>query len=141
MEITDKYLGLIHTYIYDKRRKMCGMISDLRLSNYIGGYFLSYDAYMNGLYTSIPIFVDDFEKGNVVFLMSYDTKIYNVEMENICEIQRKHIKEFFGDKFRDDMILEIYEEDRQKEIREWAEKLCSLENWTKRMNENPCCEL
>lgn len=140
MEIADKYLGLIHTYIYDKRTKMCGMISDLSIMGGIGGYGIGYTAFMNRLYSKAYIFVEDFEKGNVVFLMPYDLKCYVKETDEFRAKQRKAIQDFFGDKFREDMIMEISEEERQEEIREWEKRLCSLENWANRL-ENPCFEL
>lgn len=35
MEIDEKYLKLLNLLIYDKRTKMSGIISDLRIGNYI----------------------------------------------------------------------------------------------------------
>ncbi len=139
MEIDDKYLGLIHTLIYDKRNKMCGMISELSIMGGIGGYMVGYTAFMNRLYSKNYIFIEDFEKGNVVFLMPYDLKCYVKESDELKERQRKAIQEFFGDKFRENMIMEISEEERQKEIREWEKRWCGLELWSNKLG-NPCCE-
>lgn len=68
MVIDDKYLGLFGTYIYDKRTKMEGMISDLCIMGLPNGYTVYYNAYMNSIRSNAMICVEDFESGSVVFL-------------------------------------------------------------------------
>lgn len=131
MEIDEKYLKLLNLLIYDKRTKMSGIISDLRIGNYIGGLLISYNAFMNSQYFSQYIFIEDFENGNVVFLLPYGIKYMEKEMEEMAIQHEKAIKEFFGDKFKKDMIMRISEEDRQKEIRKWDERTSSLKNWNR----------
>lgn len=68
MVIDYKYLGLLGTYIYDKRTKMQGIISDLCVMGLPNGYTVYYNAYMNSIRSDVMICVEDFESGNVVFL-------------------------------------------------------------------------
>lgn len=51
------------------------------------------------------------------------------EMEGMAERQTEKIKAFFGDKFRENMIMRISEEERQEEIRKWEKLTLGLENW------------
>lgn len=129
MEIEDKYFSLLNLLIYDKRTGMNGIISDLRIGNYLHGLLISYSAFMNRQYHSQYIFVEDFEKGNVVFLMPYGIKYMEKEMEEMASKHEKAIRDFFGDKFREDMIMRISEDDRQKQIRYFDNLTCGLENW------------
>lgn len=129
MEIDEKYLNLLHILIYDKRTNENGIISSFVITQYIGGIGFSYQAYMNGQKPNATIFVEDFEKGNVVFLLPFGTGYMDKEMEEMAEQHTKRIKEFFGDKFRDDMIVRISEDERQAEIRKWKEIMLGLENW------------
>lgn len=132
MQIEDKYFNLIHTFIHDKRTKMNGILSSLAITRYIQGYGISYIAYMNSQNPNFHIFVEDFEKGNVVFLLPFGVKYMEKEMEETAEQDTKNIKEFFGDKFREDMIMRISEEERQEEIRKWEKLTIGLENWDRK---------
>lgn len=129
MVIEDKYFDLLHTLIYDKRRKMSGILSGFEVERQIGGYVLLFRAYMNSQNADIYIFVEDFEKGNVVFLLPFGVTYMVEEMEGMAERQTEKIKAFFGDKFRENMIMRISEEERQEEIRKWEKLTLGLENW------------
>lgn len=129
MVIEDKYFDLLHTLIYDKRRKMSGMLSDLIITRYIDGYGLSYEAFMSPIYALCHVFVEDIEAGNVVFLLPWGVDYQEEMFEEMAKNHTKKIKAFFGDKFREDMIMRISEEDRQKELRKWNELSRSLDNW------------
>ncbi len=129
MTIDDKYFNLLHTLIYDKRCRMCGILSSFEVTKYITGYGISFRAYMNTQNTNHCIFIEDFEKGNVVFLLPFGIKYKEDEVEEIAKHDLEKIKAFFGDKFRDDMIISISEDDRQNEIREWEKLTIGLENW------------
>lgn len=119
MIIDDKYLGLLGTYIYDKRTKMTGIISDLCVMGMPNGYTVYYNAYMNAIRSNAMICVEDFESGNVVFLEPFGIVYMEKEMREISEKHRKSIIGFFGEKFREDMIMRISETERQKKIKEW----------------------
>lgn len=41
------------------------------------------------------------------------------EIKEISKRRRKAICDFFGEKFREDMIVRISERERQKKIKEW----------------------
>lgn len=128
MEIEDKYLKLINLLVHDKRTKENGMICSLKIDKMLGGYCISYNA-MFGAHRYQTLFIEDFEKGNVVFLMPYGIN-YMVEMfDKMKQDNIEVIKEFFGNKFRDDMIMEISEEDRQAQIKEWEKYTNPLFNW------------
>ena len=129
MVIDDKYLGLLGTYIYDKRTKMQGIISDLCVMGLPNGYTVYYNAYMNSIRSDVMICVEDFESGNVVFLEPFGIVYMEKEMKEISKRHRKAIADFFGDKFRKDMIMRIPETERQKKIKEWEEFTYGLKEW------------
>ncbi len=129
MIIEDKYFNLLHTLIYDKRCRMCGILSSFEVTRYITGYGISFRAYMNTQNTNHSIFVEDFEKGNVVFLLPFGLNYMKKDLEKMAKRHTENIKAFFGDKFRDDMIIQISEDERQKEIRDWQKLTVGLENW------------
>lgn len=112
MELDEKYLKLLNLLIYDKRRKMNGMISGILINNYFNGIGISYQVFFSRVYANSMLFVEDIENGNVVFLLPFGVK-YNAELfDKMAEDHEKRIKEFFGDKFREDMIMRISEEER-----------------------------
>lgn len=111
MEIEDKYLKLINLLVHDKRTKSNGIICSLEIDWLIGGFYICYRAMFNyGSYKSI--YVEDFENGNVVFLIPYGRGCMEKEFEEIGKKHKQAIKEFFGEEFREDMIMEISEEER-----------------------------
>lgn len=129
MQIEDKYLNLLNLLIYDKRTGMNGIISDLRINSYFNGTLFSYNAFMNRQNTSQYIFVEDIEKGNVIFLLPYGIKYMEKEMEEMAGKHKKAIMDFFGDKFREDMVMRISEDERQKQIKYFDTLTRGLENW------------
>ena len=129
MVIDDKYLALLGTYIYDKRTKMHGTISDLCVMGLPNEYTVYYNAYMNSIRSDVMICVEDFESGNVVFLEPFGIVYMEKEMKEISKKHRKAIIDFFGDKFREDMIVKISETERQKEIKEWEKFTYALREW------------
>lgn len=129
MVIDDKYLGLLGTYIYDKRTKMHGIISDLCVMGLPNGYTVYYNAYMNSIRSDVMICVEDFESGNVVFLEPFGIVYMEKEMKEIEKRHRKAIVDFFGDKFREGMIVRISESERQKKIKEWERFTYALKEW------------
>lgn len=130
-QIEDKYFKLLHTYIYDKRRQSSGIISRISIMPLplINSVVIGYDAYISKTYSSVSIFVEDFENGSVVFLLPFSKNYKAKELEEMAERHTAAIKEFFGDKFRDDMIMRISEEERQKEIGHWGSIETGLNNW------------
>lgn len=50
-------------------------------------------------------------------------------MEEMAIEHEKAIRDFFGDKFQEDMIMRISEDDRQKQIRYFDNLTRGLENW------------
>ncbi len=129
MVIEDKYFNLLNVLVYDKRRKMSGILSSLEMMRLVSGNFVYYRAYMNYMNAECRIFVEDFEKGNVVFLLPFGVTYMEKEMEEMAERNTENIKAFFGDKFREDMIMRISEDDRQEEIRKWQGLTTGLKNW------------
>lgn len=131
MELEDKYFNLVNLLIYDKRSKMNGIISGILINRHFEGPTISFQAFMNRIYAYSNIFVEDFEKGNVVFLLPFSIG-YNKEiLEEMAKRHEQYIREFFGDKFREDMIARVSEEDRQEEIKKWQEMSLSFEIWNR----------
>lgn len=131
MVVEDKYLKLLNLLIYDKRNNMNGIITDLLITSYVTGVGISYSAYFTKICSDRTIFVDDFEKGNIVFLIPFGIDFMVDVMDKMADMHVKAIKDFFGDKFRDDMIIRISEEERKKQIRKSDELILGLENWDK----------
>lgn len=131
MQFDDSYLSLLNILIYDKRVKQHGMLTEFCYSKTFGHGGFYYKAYMNKIHSNHYIFVEDFEKGNVVFLMPYGVKYLEKEMAELKQKKTQVIKEFFGKKFRKDMIIEMPEEERQKQIADFEKVICGFENWSK----------
>lgn len=121
--------------IYDKRSKTCGMLSDIRLMKCPDGIVIHYSAYMNSLCPNQPVFIEDFEKGNVVFLMPYSTDRIDDTLAIFRDIHREAIEEFFDDRFREDMIMTISEEERQKQIRKEQDLWRSVVKWSEALKD------
>lgn len=129
MEIESKYFDLLWTYIYDKRCKASGMISSIEISRGLYGYIFNYIAIMNKYHDKHRIYINDFENGNVIFLMPFGIRYKEKEMDGLRKEQIKNIKKFFGDKFRENMVWEISEKERLAETARWDDFLIGLENW------------
>lgn len=129
MGIPDKYYRMLGLLIQDKRDGMNGYLSDLCVMRVIDGYVIYYRAYMNREHSSRMVFVEDIEKGNVVFLLPFGVNYLVEEMEQMAKENDAAIRNFFGDKFKEDMVVRISEEERQKEIRRWSELTRGAENW------------
>ena len=132
IEIEEKYYNLLWLLIHDKRTSMNGILSDLQITPTFGGYHISYHAYMNGM-SNYSVFVDDIEKGSVIFLLPFGVKYMEKEMEEMAEWHTQAIKDFFGEKFREDMIMKISEDERQEEIRKWDSLTIGLEKWENKL--------
>lgn len=133
MEVEDKYFSLLNLLVYDKRAKECGMISSLKFDKLIGGVCVYYEAYYHcGKYRSV--FVEDIKSGNVVFLIPFSVYEYDRELyKQMGEAFISAVKEFFGEEFREDMIMEISEEERQEEIRRWEKLTRPIDNWDRKL--------
>lgn len=135
MELDEKYLKLLNLLIYDKRSKLNGIISSIVINNYIAGIGVHYQVFWNRIYANTSLFIEDIEKGNVVFTLPFSKHEYDKKMfEVMANDHEKRIKEFFGDKFRDDMIIRISEEERQEEIRKWDLLSRGLDNWDSKLS-------
>lgn len=136
MEIDEKYFKLLNLLIRDKRTKINGMISSIVISQSFGTT-IHYNAFMNRMHNTTSVYVEDIEAGNIVFLLPFGVKYKEEMLDKMAERHTEAIKEFFGDKFRDDMIVRISEEERQEEIRKWDDITLGSENWeAKYLDEN-----
>lgn len=131
MEIDERYFKLLNLLIYDKRSNTYGMISGIIINNYFNVTMISYQVFVSRVYAYSSLFIEDIEKGNVVFLLPFSTKYKVIELEEMAKRHEERIKEFFGNKFREDMIIRISEEKRQEEIRKWDDLSIGFENWEK----------
>ncbi len=131
MEIEDKYFNLLNCFIRDKRTNINGMISSIKIISLIGKYIICYEAF-DDRHTDYSICIEDFEKGNVVFLIPYSRSCLDKNLNKLGKLQKEAIKEFFGDKFREYMIMEISEEERQEQTRKWEEYIRGLSNWNEK---------
>lgn len=131
MNIEEKYLRLLHKLIYDKRKNTHGILSSccINRSYCKNGYYWYYLGYMDRIHTEYIFHIEDFISGNVVFLLPFGTLWDEEKYEKIRQQDIKDIKECFGEDFREDMIIKISEEERQKKIKEEETKLKGLFNW------------
>lgn len=130
MNIDDKDLAILNTLIYDKRTKESGILSEMQIIKGVGGYLFGYRAYFNTIRAERYVFREDIVAGNVIFLLPFDITHSQSESELYRDHKLKAIKKFLGDDYRDDLVWEISEEERQKEIRKWDELRYSWENWS-----------
>lgn len=128
MELEDKHLKLLNLLIHDKRIDRNGMLCSIEIEKFGNSYWLSYRALFDGSRYNI-IHIEDIEKGNVVFLIPYGVGYMEEEFAKMGEEYKQIVKEFFGDNFREDMIMEISEEERQAQIREREKAFNALYNW------------
>lgn len=144
MNIDDKDLAILNTLIYDKRTKEYGILSEMQIIKGVNFYLFGYRAYFNPIRAERLVWREDIVAGNIIFLLPFDI-IYSQSEENLYRDHTlKAIKDFLGDDYRDDLIWEISEDERQKEIRKWDELYHSLENWDKFLkdeNGNYTCPL
>lgn len=131
MEIEEKYLKLLNILIYDKRTRMNGIISELFIMQLISGYTIGFKAYMSKTQSNQIVFVDDFENGSIVFLLPFGINYKDYLMGKMAKEHEAAIREFFGENFREDMIMRISEDDRQEKIRQRENLTLGLENWDK----------
>lgn len=129
MEIEEKYLNFLGLLIHDKRNNTNGMISSLVIDKYITGYGIHYQVYTNSVHAYTGLFVDDILKGNVVFLIPFSKGYLEEVFQDMAKDHEAAIRDFFGNDFREDMIMRISEEERQEEIRKWRSIGTALENW------------
>lgn len=144
MNIDDKDLAILNTLIYDKRTKECGILSEVQIIKGVNCYLFGYRAYFNTLRAERLVWREDIVAGNVIFLLPFDIMHSQSDTALYRDKKLKVIKDFLGDDYRDDLIWEISEEERQKEIRKWDELRYSLENWDRFLkdeNGNYTCSL
>lgn len=133
MQLDEKYLSLLNLLVYDKRSKMDGMISGIVIRNCLNRVVVSYEMFISRIYANTSLFIEDIEKGNVVFLLPFVLNYQKEMFEKMAEDHEKRIREFFGDKFREDMVMRISEDDRQEEIRKWDNLTKGLEHWDNKL--------
>lgn len=114
MEIEDKYAKMLGKYIYHKRLDKFGFISTIKIEQCIGGYRISLNAFCDTFDDDVIVFFEDFEKGEAQFTIITGMTALEKYNESII----KDIKEVFGDKYSDDMLLYIDDDERRKRIEE-----------------------
>lgn len=130
MNINDKDLNLLHKLIHDRRKNKNGIITKLCINKAIcnNGYYCYYEASMDRIGGYEIIHIEDFISGNIVFLLPFNTR-WDEEYEEIRQQSIKDIKECFGEDFREDMIIRVSEEERQKKIKEEEKIIRGFLNW------------
>lgn len=124
----DKYLSLAGCYIYDKRTDQCGILSELCIWPLMGKCYLFYNAYMSKIHANTSIFVEDFTNGSVIFLLPFSDGYLKKEIEEMGQRHNEAIRAFFGDDFREDMIVSIPEKERQEMMRKLSAIETALRN-------------
>lgn len=113
MEIQEKYTKLLGKRVYNKRLDKYGYISCIRVVSAIGvslGLFAFYDSFDS----SSMLVIEDFKRGNAQFVFLTDeicNGVYSVE-------KIPDIKDALGDKFREDMIIYMSDDEWKEHIRE-----------------------
>lgn len=110
MKIEEKYIKLLGKLVYNKRLDKYGRISSLELSHSFGSYWyfnVFYDKFDNH---SILLY-EDIEKGEVQFVLLLDSNGEEYASQKVDDI-----KSAIGDKFSDDMIIHMTDD-------EWKEQM------------------
>ncbi len=112
MEIDEKYVRLLGKYIYNKRLDKYGYISSIEIKLSIGGYLIELKAYYDYFDDDDILFFEDFEKGKVQFtIISFGVP------KEISDREVEDIKFVFCEKFREDMLMYIPDDERTGRIR------------------------
>ncbi len=115
LEIINSYLNLLDKYIYNTELDKFGMITDIEISR--TGIYLK--AYYDRIHSSEMVLFEDFEKGKLKFTIITGENVLTKEQnEKYKEKQINDIKQAFGDKFSDDMIMYIEDEERKRRNKE-----------------------
>lgn len=110
IEIINNYLNLIEKYIYNTELDKFGMITNIEISK-IG---VSLKAYYDRIHSSEIVLFEDFEKGKLKFTIITGESILTAEQQEKCdETKIREIKQAFGDKFSNDMIMYIDDDERK----------------------------
>lgn len=108
--IEDRKFLLLTKFIYNKRLDKIGYIPSIEYRSGFGGCYATYNAYYD-VFDSTDLLVDsDFLQGNVQFVI---IEMPIKESEEYNRRQIEDIKKYFGDKFFEDMILYITEEEKK----------------------------
>lgn len=119
MEIEEKYIKILGKYIYNKELDKFGHISSLELTSGFG-MWIQYRVFYDTFDSNHILFFNDFLEGKVKF-----TIITSVENPDYKEFERKEledIKSAFWDKYSDDMIMYISDDERKRKNQENAER-------------------
>ena len=103
MVIEDKYVRLIGKPIYNKELDKYGLISSLEIRNGFGCTYPIYRAYFDRFDNNRIITLDDFVKSELQFIALiglHECKKINTEITESA-------KSAFGEKYSDDMIIQI----------------------------------
>lgn len=111
MEIDNTYILLLGKHIYNTILDKFGHISGLEIMQFIGGYGICPIVYYDTFHTRDILSIEDFEKGILKFVIITD---YDFMQEKYLE----DIKTILGDKFSEDIILYISEEERKAKNQE-----------------------
>lgn len=103
MIIEDKYVRLIGKPIYSKELDKYGLISNLEIRNGIGCTYPIYRSYFDKFDNNRIVTLDDFTNSKLQFVtLSGSTNCEKMNTETI-----ESAKEAFGEKYSDDMIMQI----------------------------------
>lgn len=114
MEIQQKYLNLLRKYIYHKRLDKFGMITEICITCGHFGYGIALKVFCDEFDSDVIVYFEDFEKNNIVFTII--TGYGELDKQNEDTI--KEIKEAFGDKYSESMIMYIDKDERSRRIDE-----------------------
>lgn len=109
-----KYLNLIEKHIYNTKTDKFGMITGIEITS----FGIQLKAYYDNMDSDSIVFFEDFEKGILKFVIITDTGFPKSVMGNYEKEIVEDVKEFFGDKFTEDMIMYVNEEKRDEKNRE-----------------------
>jgi len=115
IEIINSYLNLVDKYIYNTELDKFGIITDIEISKM--GIYLK--AYYDRIHSSEMVLFEDFEKGKLNFIIITGESILTKDQsEQYKEMTINEIKQAFGDKFSDEMITYVDDEERKRKNRE-----------------------
>lgn len=121
--IEKKYLNLINMAIYDVKKEKHGIISKISINGGFGGCYMILYAYWDSINSHDIIMFDDFIKGDIKFVLFDDDRRKEGLFKQVQEEEIENIKTVLGDKYTDDVIMWINEEDRKTQMSEQTHRL------------------
>lgn len=117
-ELPTKDINIIGKLFYNTKTDKYGIISGITLERYASKLGNCFKAYYDRIESDAMVFAEDFYNGNLKFIIITGYDIDIPRLEKLKNQQIKEIKEFMGDRFSNNTILYITNENHKKKLSE-----------------------